>query len=1173
MSKMHVFSLRIENIHCGDCEASIRAILSKLNDKFIVEIDDLEVRIKNSNGGDFSIDLQKKIVKALEEAGFIVLDYLVYTEDQSEQQHIEMKNLHHNDHKNTNNVIINYFHSVKEKRRNKLHVKNCSKCKDEQSEEETDSVLTKVVSSNPLEFRAVFTIGGMTCASCASAVTTTIEELLKSHGCLEENKVSVDIMSNTAIVIIPNKQLANNIISAVKETGYTANLVEILPVSREVKYRVNAAIGGITCAACASSITNAVSELPFIVESAISVVSKSGVFIVDDNDNKKLNELKEAVENCGFDFEIVDIQQINHAMIKKQSRTINLKIDGMFCEHCPETINNILSSHGKVIVIDDPITLSKPFVKFTYIPSPPNLTIRSVLDEIKNSGDFQVEIIETISLDEHLRRIAKQETLKIAYRLALTIVIAIPAFIFGIVGMSLLSKKNSFRIWLDKPIIKGNTSRVTWILFFLSTPIYFFAADVFHLKAIKEIKTLWKKNVSWKRRLFRFGSMNLLMSCGTSVAYFASIVLLILSSIAKRESMGFTTTYFDSVVFLTFFLLIGRLLESFSKSKTAEAITKLGSLKPSFATLVEKVEGKEEYGNDVKTEIKMLEIGDYIRIVPGESPPIDCIIVQGETEFDESALTGESTPVKHSVGEQVFAGTINKGSKSVVAKLSSLDGTSLIDNIVNTVRDGQLKRAPIEKLADILTGYFVPLITLIAISTWIIWISLGYSGSLPQHYLDIDIGSWAVWSLEFAISVFVVACPCGIGLAAPTALFVGAGLAAKNGILARGGGSAFQEGSKVNIVCFDKTGTLTMGNGLKITNFAIHSNPIIKQFVVQVVKDIEITSSHPLAVAVVSFIEEFTKSNPKFVIGRNKVPEVEEILGKGLRGDIVLSEEDNDNWNTYKPTKVLIGNNKLMEENKVHFTTNQNNLLNEWKIQGKSVIIVSMQCETIFKTLNYIPVLIMGARDEIRPEAKNVLKSLNDDGIETWMISGDNFTTANSIAKELGIKNVIAEVLPEEKAEKIKWIKKTSTIKDATIAMIGDGINDAPALSTADVGIALATGSDLALTSSDFVLLSKKFPLISLLTLLKLSKTVFRRVRFNFCWAIIYNLIGIPIAAGVIYPYNNSRLSPIWASAAMAASSISVVLSSLALKFFKKPDVVLEQTANLQQFKPVESKF
>lgn len=1166
---MQVLTIEVANIHCEDCEKSIFRALGEIymleardtgmaqqdtRPKAAVRIiDDAKITV-SCEDGDVLQRTYKAAIEAIEDAGFIVQDYVLRAADAQ---------LLHKSKDPTS-----WWNFMRRQRNLKTHRENCSECRKDSEKKSTapstdgdnSSELTQVVSES-LEYRALYTISGMTCSACASNVTTAIKEALSKYK-FDEMSCSVDPVNNTAVVIVPNKQVANVIIQSIKDSGYGAILVELLPVERETKYRVNAAIGGITCAACASSISTAVSDLPFLVEQAISVVSKSGVFILDSQDPEKLNLLKDTVEDCGFDFNVISTTRINHASVKKLTRTVNIKVSGMFCEHCPEAVIDILHRHGDAIVIDDPITLQHPFVKFTYIPSPPSFTIRSVIQAIKDKN-FEVEIIEDVTLDEHLRRIAKQETLKIAYRLALTTVLAIPTFVFGIVGMSLLPKMNPFKMWLDEPLWTGNVSRMTWILFFLATPVYFFAADIFHLKAFKEIRSLWKHKTPWKRRLFRFGSMNLLMSLGTTVSYVASIVLLGLSAhISPESGHGFTSTYFDSVVFLSFFLLIGRLLESYSKSKTAEAITSLGSLKPKSATLLTQF-SEQSWGEDRLTPINLLEVGDFIRIVPGESPPADCIIIQGESQFDESALTGESVPVVHGPGQQVFAGTVNKGPQSIIAKLSALDGTSLLDHIVNTVRDGQMRRAPIERVADILTGYFVPLIIVLAIVTWVVWLALGYSGSLPPHYMDNDIGGWAVWSLEFAISVFVIACPCGIGLAAPTALFVGAGLAAQNGILARGGGLAFQQGSKINVVCFDKTGTLTVGGEPQITNFAVHADKSIKTFALQVARDMEVNSSHPLARAVKTFIDKICEEQ-RVKLGKVKVPEIHEIAGRGLSGAVVLNDIEDDEedslWRQLKPTSVLLGNEKLMEENKVSLTSHQRKILDDWKLQGKSIIIVALRCQKFFHTDQHIPILVLACRDEIRPEAKNVIKELKKSGIQTWMISGDNETTAKTIAKELGIDNVVAEVLPEEKANKIKWIRDTTFVngKPPVIAMVGDGINDAPALSTADVGVALASGSDLALTSSDFVLLSPTHPLITLLTLLKLSRKVFTRVRFNFGWAICYNAIGIPIAAGVIYPHNNTRLSPVWASAAMALSSISVVLSSLALKWFKRPRVVLE---------------
>ncbi|CDO92971.1 unnamed protein product [Kluyveromyces dobzhanskii CBS 2104] len=985
----------------------------------------------------------------------------------------------------------------------------------------------------------------------------------------EKTKViSVSLDDNNLFAIVANKNICQDIINLVRDHNISIQLKDVLPIHTERKYKVTASIGGITCAACASSITNAVSDLDFVSKVAVNVVSKVGVFILDTNDEEKLGLLKETIEDCGFIYEAVGSPTLtNHISVKTPTRHVTVKIEGMFCSNCPvRTIKSLRDIANAELIIDETeeLTLKHPYIKFTYIPNVERgITIRSIFSKIKEEltteghMDINVVIEKEITLEDHLKEMSNKETWSIAKRLIVTTFIAIPTFVFGIVGMALLPSGNEFRKWVEEPIWVGDVSRVVWILFSISTPVYFFIADIFHRKALKEIYSLWKHSNNWKRRLFRFGSMNLLMSLGTSVAYFASIALLGIATGRPRDMTGssmhkgLSTTYFDSVVFLSFFLLIGRLLESLAKTKTASAISSLSSFKQETALLVQKIGNQFQEADTVKVEY--LELGDYIKISPGQSPPLDSIILEGESEFDESALTGESIPILRVRGDQIFAGTVNVGSNSVVAKVSSFDGESLLDQIVSTVRDGQLNRAPIERLADILTGYFVPIIIFLAILTWVIWLSLGLAGRLPEHYLDTDIGGWPVWSLEFAISVFVIACPCGIGLAAPTALFVGSGMAARYGILCRGGGSAFQEGSNISVVCFDKTGTLTMGNEMKVTNYSLHGDEKLAKIGIEVTRDLEAGSRHPLAIGVKKFIDNtFGKK-----VGTIKIPDPTEITGGGLKGEVVLdndfSRPDTRLWKEVDPEMAIVGNERLLRDHKCHLTSEQLKLLAEWKSKGKSLMVTAIKSRSFFGNNNFYPVMMCAARDEIRPEAEDVIKELKRNGIECWMISGDNEITARAVAQDLDIENVIAEVLPDEKADKVKWIQRNNFTENGhhkVVAMVGDGINDAPALAAADVGIALASGSELAMTSCDFVLLSPVNTLISLLALLKLSKKVFSRIKFNFTWALVYNMLALPIAAGVIYPYQNTRLSPVWASAAMALSSVSVLLSSLALRLY-----------------------
>lgn len=1188
--------LNIENVHCTDCEFSVRLAVARyftVNEvesaPTITELEHLQhntVFYRLDKGlvdvYYYNKELSKvsrlqhaarNIVRTLNKKGFSVLSWQLSDDgteiDSSSPKYKSVTN-------NSDHIpaLLNVWGRYKMKKMAQHHMENCRACQKEKERESDTSTFETVVDKPTQDFRAVFSISGMSCASCVQSVSEKIDAVLQEHSADQkgdEPLFSVNLLQHSAVVLVPNKQLVNKIILAVEDAGFTVQLIEVLPIQRSINQKVTAIIGGITCAACVNAVVSAVSDLPFVLDCGVNAVTKSGQFILESGDgDSNLSKLKETVEDCGFDFDLVKVEKISFASGKRQSRSINIGVDGMFCTHCPELIMAYLQSFGDAVVIEDPITLNQPFVKFTYVPDvEKNITVRRFLSDLNHlvpsdnddgyvvddnkDGIFSCKLVEKVSIDEHLRKLSRRETIGIIRRLVIATVFAIPSFIFGVVGMSLIPKQNSFRVWLEDPLWAGNVSRVMWILLFLSTPVYFFAADIFHVKAFKEIRSLWRHKNSFKKRFFKFGSMSLLMSLGTTVAYVASIVLLILSARQKPMSHGFDTTYFDSVVFLSFFLLIGRLLESLSKSKTADAVSNLSSLKASTATVVDRehsAKGVDKYSNDRQVDVQFLDSGDFIRISTGESPAVDCVLVEGSSEFDESALTGESDPVKHSPGHQVFSGTVNVGSTSVIARILSVDGDSLIDQIVSTVRDGQMKKAPIQRLADVLTGYFVPIIVIFATLTWVVWLSLAYGGVLPQSYLDIQIGGWTVWSLEFAIAVFVIACPCGIGLAAPTALFVGSGLAAKYGILAKGGGAAFQDAATTNLVCFDKTGTLTYGK-MSVTDFAFVADPkhktTLELFALQLTRDLELSSNHPIATAIKNFVKsDFEGKQP---LSSNKIPQVETIPGKGLKGKIMFDTSDGA-WSEFEPEQVILGNEALLKDFNVSVTEEEQNLLNEWKTNQKSVVNIALMAPKLFGDSEYHLIAVLACRDAVRAETKQVISFLQNKGIECWMITGDNKLTADAVGHEIGIapERIISEVLPDEKQAQVEMLLK----KDGkVVAMVGDGINDAPALATAAVGIALSSGTDLAVTSSDFILLNKTHPILTLCTLLDLAQVVFRRVKFNFCWALIYNLIGLPIAAGVIYPYKNLRLNPVWASAAMAASSVSVVTSSLLLRLYR----------------------
>jgi P-type Cu+ transporter len=957
-------------------------------------------------------------------------------------------------------------------------------------------------------------------------------------------------------------------------------LVVVDSEGRQDLWRASLAIGGMTCAACVVAITEELEKRNWVKRVAVNLISNSAT--VDFNGEQHKDDIVEGIEEIGYDAtldSVVDLKVLQNATPQNNtSRTAEILVAGMFCEHCPPRIYSSLEAFGDRVKVERPLDLANPILKITYMPQVPRFTMRNIMAAISDVDEsIHPSIYHPPTLEERSQKIHARERQRIFIRVLLTLAVAVPTLIIGIIYMSLVSSTNPGRQFLMHPLHAG-VSRAQWALFIMATPVYFLCADVFHIRALKELRAMWRPGSTTPlfQRFYRFGSMNMLMSLGTSIAYISSVSQLIAAGVHPPVVVDNNSFYFDSVVFLTLFLLIGRLIEAYSKSKTGDAVLMLGKLRPAEALLVESgspndLTTSEEIANGTRGEslksvhVDLLEFGDITRVPHGGSPPCDGSIVHGETNFDESSLTGESKLVRKSVGDEVFSGTINKG-QAISIKITGVAGSSMLDQIVQAVREGQTRRAPMERIADTLTGYFVPFVTAVAICTWVIWLALGFSGALPIDYLGADAGGWVAWSLQFAIAVFVVACPCGLALAAPTALFVGGGLAAKYGILVKGGGEAFEKASRLDCIVFDKTGTLTLGGEPVVTDF--QSFPIDTQFgeeengmaggkiseksVWGMVSVLEGNSSHTVAKALVAFCKSVEKTEVD-------IDEVEEIAGKGMKGTFHISA-------THE-MDMIIGNELLMEETGISLSQEARSILEKWKSEGRSIALAAVQVKCdgsdSVEKQSWQLAAIFAISDPVRPEAPSIIKALQRGGTDVWMLSGDNQITANAIGAQVGIRasNIIAGVLPSQKADKIQYLQKSlkarssnssmeHTQKRALIAMVGDGINDSPALTTADVGIAIGSGSDIAISSAEFVLVSSN--LNALITLLDLSRFVFRRIKFNFGWALIYNLIALPVAAGAFYPIvsrgEHVRLDPVWASLAMAMSSISVVCSSLALR-------------------------
>ncbi|KAI1387241.1 heavy metal translocatin [Hypoxylon trugodes] len=921
------------------------------------------------------------------------------------------------------------------------------------------------------------------------------------------------------------------------------------PSSGGRRWRASMAINGMVCAACVAPITSELSKRQWITKYTISHLLHSGVieYIGTEDDVKQIIEM---IEDTGKDVELHQVINIDGGENRpKQERTVQIRIDGFYCDHCAERATNSLRGFLQDVEITCQPTRQRPILEISYVPIVPNFTIRRILSAIEASDPaFKASIYHPPTLEERTKRIHARQQNQFRIRAWFTTIVVIPTFIIGVVYMSLVPEHNPSKMFLMKPWRPG-ISRAQLALCIMATPVYFFAADIFHRRAVKEIRSLWRRGSTTGifERFYRFGSMNTLISLGTTIAYISSISQMIAAAVDHPNQVNDANFYFDSVVFLTFFLLWGRLIEAYTKSKTGDAVEALGKLRPTTAVLVEDVTDKHETETVINTDL--LEFGDLVRVPYGASPPCDGKIVLGETTFDESSLTGESRPVAKVANDDVFAGTVNVD-KPILIQITGSAGKSMLDQIVNIVREGQNKQAPMEALAETLTAYFVPFVTLIAILTWLIWLSVGLSGVIPGHFLDVSSGGWVVFSLQFAIAVFVVACPCGLALAAPTAIFVGGGLAAKHGILVKEGGEAFEKASRIDCVVFDKTGTLTVGGKPTITDSMIfpglETTEQQRNTLLGALRAIEENSSHPIANAIVSFCKTQTSE-------RVEIASVEEIPGKGLKATY-------SSGSPLRSFEIIIGNESLMRDFAAAIPLDVTTNLDTWKREAKSVALVALK--VLEKpTAVYNIAAALSISDPIRPETPAVIQALKAGGTDVWMLSGDNATTAKVVASRIGIPetNVIAEVLPAQKHEKIKWLQSTLkarrgnleiTDRRAMVAMVGDGINDAPALSTADVGIAIGSGSDVAIFSADFVLVNSN--LESVVTLLDLSRAVFRRIKFNFAWALVYNLLAVPVAAGCFYALmvngQHVRLPPVWASLAMALSSISVVASSLALR-------------------------
>ena len=728
-------------------------------------------------------------------------------------------------------------------------------------------------------------------------------------------------------------------------------------------------------------------------------------------------------------------------------KKIDLNISGMHCASCSTLLTRALSKAEGVNEANVNYATGRGTVMF----DESKISEKELIEIVRKKG-YGAELSDGKADSEKQKAMQEKEIKEIKFLFIFSLIFAIPSFLISMVFM-----------WIGIEIPYKE-----YILWMLATPVQFFTGWQFY-------RGMW---VALKNKT---ANMDTLIAVGTSAAYFYSVYALFF---APESGL-----YFEISAILITLVILGKLLEAVAKGKTSEAIKKLMGMSPKTAIVIR---GKKE----VEINVEDMQVGDIVLIKPGDKIPVDGVIAEGYSSVDESMITGESMPVEKKKGDTVFGATINKHG-SFKFRATKVGANTVLAQIIKLIEDAQGKKAPIQRFADTISSYFVPIVILISIATFAIWYFL--------------IGEPFSFAIIAAVAVIVIACPCALGLATPTAIMVGTGRGAQNGILIKGG-EALETAHKLKYVIFDKTGTITKGNP-EVTDVAAFGSGSEKN-VLRIAASIEKSSEHPLAEAIVNRAEKTEK------LALQKATKFKAIPGHGVTAVVGGKLH-------------YLGNAKLMKDYKIKIDKYTSEI-HKMEEEGKTVMILSDSKK---------PLGLIAVADQIKETSREAVTMLKGIGIDVYMITGDNERTAKAIAAKAGIENVFAEVLPEDKANYVKKLQDNGKYK---VAMVGDGINDAPALAQADIGIAMGSGTDVAMESGNIVLMRND--LLDVPRAIKLSKFTMAKIKQNMFWALIYNVLGIPIAAGVLYTWTGWLLSPILAGGAMALSSVSVVSNSLLLK-------------------------
>ena len=841
-------------------------------------------------------------------------------------------------------------------------------------------------------------------------------------------------------------------------------------------------VSGMTCSSCSKLVEDGLLRVPGILRASVNLLVEK-VDVTYDRSQVSASDIVLKVVALGYGC----------TEVETNAGRLTMRIEGLADSASVPIIENALLPIAGVKRVSVRVVTEEAVVEFDQNVTNPRELLRAVAE-----AGFDAELHRGPVVSE--QELQKAELAKKRRRLMMCAAFSVPTFI---VSMVLHSWIRATARALSSEVVPG--LQIGYLLAgLLATPVQFGFGRPFYVNAYKSLRN-------------RRANMDVLVAMGTSAAYFYSTLAII---VAMADPVYVPHVFYETSAMLITFMLLGKYLEAVAKEHTSSALTSLMSLGATTATLVNET-GEDEFGAEEEVSIDLVQRGDVLKVIPGGKFPVDGVVLRGRTEVDESMITGESRSVSKTVGDEVIGATINQHGL-IYMRASRVGADTALAQITALVEEAQAGKAPIQVLADTISAYFVPVVVIFALLTWLAWFSFALAGAVPATWFEGK--SPFLFAFLFSISVLVVACPCALGLATPTAIMVGTGVGAKLGILIKGAGP-LELACQVRSIVFDKTGTITTGK-MAVDEVVMLSGAIPERDVMLAVAATESASDHPIAKAVVaSVVAEYGEEAYERVRATMRDGVVH--AGQGITAVV-------------GGRMLAVGNRSLLEERHVPMLSQQEDQARDLELGGHTVMLIAV---------DGVLTAAVALADQVRPEAAAGVDRLKAMGITVYMLTGDNRATAEAIGQRVGIDNIMAQVLPSQKAHRVREIQDEFNDK---VAMVGDGINDSPALVQADVGIAIGTGTDVAIEAADVVLM--RSDLRSVVSCIDLSRTVFRRIRINFFWALVYNCIGLPLAAGVFYPFMRISLPPMFAGLAMAFSSVSVVCSSLLLKRYREPE-------------------